>query len=275
MPRCISPLTLRRSGGHFDVVPCGKCNFCLQKRRADWTFRLQQEAKLAKTQMFLTLTYDENQVPKNPLSDLPELRLSDLQKFIKVIRKACAEHSDIPIRHYSVGEYGTKTCRPHYHSIMFNVPDDMQVKLHSMWKHGLIHIGNVSAASIQYVTKYVINRNQDYIGRSKPFAAMSKKPGIGANYVTTHKVWHNEGYKNYTQVNGVKSGLPRYYKDKIFSPFDKEHISRLATYQSVNDYRQSIVDLSKFHADPTAYYDERIANEHELINKRLNEKNTF
>lgn len=162
--RCISPLSLRQNGS-INVVPCGKCNFCLSSKRDDWSFRLRQELKVSTSASFLTLTYSTDKLPINPSGHL-ELRKSDCQLFMKRLRKV----NSVPLRFYTVGEYGTRTARPHYHSILFNLDPSVRTQLHQIWQLGNVHVGDVTGASIHYVTKYVINRHQDvYDGREPPF----------------------------------------------------------------------------------------------------------
>lgn len=162
--RCISPLSLRQNGS-INVVPCGKCNFCLSSKRDDWSFRLRQELKVSTSASFITLTYATEKMPVNS-SGLLELRKSDCQAFMKRLRKV----NSVPLRFYTVGEYGTRTLRPHYHSILFNIDPEVRNKLHTIWQLGNVHVGDVSAASIHYVTKYVINRHSDiFAGREPPF----------------------------------------------------------------------------------------------------------
>ena len=83
--RCISPLSLRQNGS-INVVPCGKCNFCLSSKRDDWSFRLRQELKVSTSASFITLTYATEKMPVNS-SGLLELRKSDCQAFMKRLRK--------------------------------------------------------------------------------------------------------------------------------------------------------------------------------------------
>lgn len=105
--RCIAPIRLQT--GQF--VPCGKCNFCLAARRADWSFRIRKELKVAESAAFITLTYSDYHMP---LTDdgLGQLCKYDLQCFFKRLRKEQSKkllHEDYPsIRYYAVGEYGTR-----------------------------------------------------------------------------------------------------------------------------------------------------------------------
>lgn len=151
--RCISPLRIRKSG-EFVIVPCGKCNFCLMTRRADWTFRLVQEHKSYPDSAFVTLTYAEDKVPLTP-EGKQTLDKEHFQLFMKRLRKAC---HPFKLRFYCVGEYGTRTLRPHYHAILFNVPGAVLRALDKLWNYGHIHVGKVQMGSIHYVTKYHVNR---------------------------------------------------------------------------------------------------------------------
>lgn len=65
------------------------------------------------------------------------------------------------LRYYTVGEYGTQTHRPHYHSIMFNMQPQLLRELPEIWGQGITHHGTVTQASIHYVTKYVIEKEVD------------------------------------------------------------------------------------------------------------------
>lgn len=271
--RCISPLLIR-SSGRRDFVPCGKCNFCLQVKRADWTFRLLQETRYAETMNFLTLTYDDGNVPINSDGDLV-LCKRHVQLFQKRLRKENRKICEWPVRYYSVGEYGTRTLRPHYHSIMFNVHQDLSARISDIWSHGQVHVGDVNLASIHYVTKYVINRHQEYGGREPPFSLMSKRPGLGARYLLTHAEWHQSQSRNFTKVNGVLGRLPRYYKDKFFTAAERSRMAAECVKLTDVEYLETLERLSAFHGDPYHYYDERMSEAHERVTSKINSQNKF
>lgn len=271
--RCISPLLIR-TNGRRDTVPCGKCNYCLQSRRADWSFRLLQEWKVCSSAKFLTLTYDEEHVPKNSVG-LQELSKNDVQLFHKRLRKEQAKYNHQPLRYYSVGEYGTKTLRPHYHSIMFNLDRRVIDNLMAIWNRGHCHAGEVTPASIHYVTKYVINKDAVLNDRAPPFAIMSRKPGIGSNYLASHSSWHRADNRNYVRVNGVLGRLPRYFKDKMFTDFERKLMSLDSIQGNDSRYWAEIERLSFLHSDPQAYYDERAMVNHDLVKSKVNSLNKF
>lgn len=236
----------------------------------DWSFRLTQEVKKCFTAHFLTMTYDDKYIPTNN-----SLLKEDVQLFTKRLRKGNSKIVPWPVRYYTVGEYGTETHRPHYHSIMFNIHDSVIRRVSDHWQLGNCYVGSVEVASINYVTKYVINRPGDYGTREPPFALMSRRPGIGSSYLDTHKMWHKDGLRNFTQVNGVISRLPRYYKEKFFTPEERTELATQAILLGDEKYQEDVKQLSKFHSDPYYYYDELIAYKHELVTSKLNSFNKF
>lgn len=212
---CLKPRYLSKQDM---VVPCGNCAFCTATRRADWALRLHYESKLHLDQKFVTLTYADPHLKwKNGISQLCK---KDVQDWLKRVRKYAK------VRYYAVGEYGTTTFRPHYHVLLFgNVGEDV---IRKTWTLGQVHIGKVSQASIMYCLGYMVNGKHWTMShrRERPFSLMSRKPGLGANYLTPQMVeWHHADgsfshYRNYALLDGVKRHLPRYYKCKIFSKLD-------------------------------------------------------
>lgn len=265
--RCISPLYLPKTGL---TVPCGHCNFCLSNKRADWSFRLYQENKASQSSHFLTLTYDDSTVPVG--DDCLSLCKRDVQLFTKKLRVA----NGSKLRYYTVGEYGTRTQRPHYHSIMFGLERPALDRISDIWALGNVHVGDVTPASIHYVTKYVINREGPAVqGREPPFTVMSRRPGIGAVYCSTHKNYHREAKRYYSQQCGIYARLPRYYKDKFFTQEEKREMAETAEFESVLSTRKEMARIEAFHDDPYVHYSERIIHKHDSMNARINSKNKF
>lgn len=102
----------------------------------------------------------------------------DLARFFKRVRKNYGQ-----FRYFAVGEYGTQRGRPHYHVLAFGIslsPEQLCVA----WGMGLIHIGDVQAASINYCVEYSLKREKRDelidLRRQPEFAVMSTNPGIGA-----------------------------------------------------------------------------------------------
>lgn len=265
--RCMHPLTLIIDNER-QFVPCGKCNFCLETRRAHWSFRLAQELKVSTSAHFLTLTYDDKKIPFTP-EGVSTLRKDDVQRFIKRLRRLLEGQS---IRYYAVGEYGTRTIRPHYHVLAFNIQGDAYNVVDKTWGLGNIMVGTVTEASIHYVTKYHVNVKNEYPGREPPFALMSRKPGIGANYFLTHSEWHMYSDRLYTQVNGFTRSLPRYYRVKMF---ENRLVDLSKVPCEVEEYAKEIERLSKLHPNPLEYYNERRRHAHDNVKHKSNKNDIF
>nr|QJB21634.1 MAG: replication initiator protein [Microvirus sp.] len=225
--QCISPMSVARPNGKNSqdrvTVPCGKCMACLQSKRNQWAYRLNNELKHAQNAFFITLTYDDDHLPQGGSLDKRALQL-----FLKRLRHDLLpvgtslphlSQSVLKLKYYIVGEYGTKSERPHYHCLLFNLHSEIKIDklLLKHWTYGQHHIGKVSSASISYTAKYVINKNYEVQFKEPCFALISSKPGIGSNYLSTHGMYHKKNKIFYGQTQGQKVALPRYYKDRIFN----------------------------------------------------------
>ena len=207
------------------IVPCGKCPQCYRKRQRDWSIRLSEEQKQADTACFLTLTYEEPPITNNGYATL---RKRDFQLFMKKLRKK----TNGKLKYYSVGEYGSRTNRPHYHGIMFNFPKSWMENpslVNQTWNRGHIMVGSVTPGSISYVTKYVMSGTwkpqHDGDDRESQFSLMSK--GLGRGYLTDRKIrYHKENLiGHYTRPGGDTATLPRYFKDILFEKWEKQIIA--------------------------------------------------
>lgn len=125
---------------------------------------------------FVTLTYADEFLP-----DGGNLLARDMQLFMKRLRKKL----DRPVRFYGVGEYGEQNFRPHYHLALFGVDVSEQPLIEACWPLGIVHIGDLTFDSAQYlcgyVTKKMTHAEDKRLGGKRPeFARMSLRPGIGA-----------------------------------------------------------------------------------------------
>lgn len=256
--RCISPIRLKNPAGKagFLDVPCGYCGSCRHNRRIDWSFRLKVEFKSSLSAKFLTLTYSDENIVKSS-KGYPTLVKKDFQKFFKRLRKRESGNCKSNLRYYCVGEYGSRTCRPHYHLVLFNsvLKDDDYVNI---WKLGHVDIGQVNDASIHYITKYHVNydkKKSEYLGIEPEFAVMSRKPGIGYQYVSRGTSdWNmNNGYL-FINNNGYKQRMPRYFREKIFDKATLELLGEEMVAQSESRVSKEIERLSNLGYDDP--YDE-------------------
>lgn len=267
--RCVSPINLKVKAGRVNV-PCGRCHACLSNKRNEWTFRLLQELKSSSSCYFLTFTYSNENLTF--IDDFPQLVKRDVQLFLKRLRQEQKKVSDDSIRYYIVGEYGTRTKRPHYHAIMFNLFPALLDKITEIWALGSVHQGIGQIASIHYTTKYVIQKpkeKEDDRVIQKPFALISNKPGIGAGYMRTHGQWHKDNEDPTTKVNGVIGRLPRYYREKLFSKSQKEKFaSEIRDKMTKTDVKKDN-ELFKKGVNPFKHNNEEYQQFVEIINKSL------
>lgn len=232
------------------TIPCGKCGACKGRNRAEWSFRIKEEFKASNTAYFLTLTYNnENIVYGN--SEWATLVKRDLTLFIKALRQQNSLKNKNKIKYYAIGEYGTETFRPHYHIAIFNCDKELIESCIKIWKKGNIHIGEINNKSIHYITKYHINKNNEWlrneietIGIEPEFTFISK--GMGINYVKENKKWHKQGGKMYVKNNGYNQSMPKYYKDKIFTnKLERYNIQLKTIPESDKAYLKEIKRLEK------------------------------
>lgn len=172
---------------------------------------------------FLTLTYDEDNIP-----DGHTLVKRDLQLFFKRLRKA---RDGQRIRYYACGEYGERTWRPHYHVLLFGADffdarmrkqsDSGELvrydsnELWDLWPSGQHSIGGVTFESAAYCARYAMKKrtgpsaDEYYGGRQPEFSLMSRRPGIGADWLAKYG---NDVYRHDSVIcRGVECKPPRYY----------------------------------------------------------------
>ncbi|WNK12955.1 MAG: replication initiator protein [Microvirus sp.] len=225
-------------------VPCGKCLGCKKTRIRDWALRCQNEAKMHDFNYFITLTYDEKNLP-----DGNTLWYNDFQAFMKKARRWTSIHDwktkkqfeNTKIRFFMCGEYGALK-RPHYHVLLFNfpIPDLQKFKekndgtilytsemVSMLWNNrGFITIGQVEYASAAYVAQYCVKKlgteKSDYemvnletgetITKQTEMIQMSRRPGIGAT-------WYDKYEKQVFPIdrviaNGKQVSVPKYYTQR-------------------------------------------------------------
>lgn len=224
-------------------IPCGKCTSCRLDKAKEWATRIELESKEYDSNWFLTLTYNDENLPKDG-----NLKKEHLQKFIKDIRSYYKYHYNKDnIRFFGCGEYGSdeNTKRPHYHVIMLNLDIDIKElefyklnklkeplykckKLEKIWGKGYVIAGAVTWQSASYVARYTtkkIGKDKKYYEENKitpEFVTMSRRPGIGINYYKENK----EKIYKYDEIvckshagNIASRKVPRYFNKK----YEEEH----------------------------------------------------
>ena len=224
-------------------LPCGKCIGCRLERSRQWAMRCMHEASLYERNCFITLTYNDKNLPEDR-----SLNYVDFQLFMKRFRK---RFPNTKIRFYMAGEYGEKFGRPHFHACIFNFdfPDRKYLRttgsgsklftsqiLEELWPFGYSSVGDVNFQSAAYVARYIMKKVtgkdswKNYVDedsgvvKTPEFNKMSLKPGIGTGWYQKFK---SDVYPHdYVVVNGVKVKPPKFYDRKLQkdNPFEYDQL---------------------------------------------------
>ena len=104
---------VKPSGDNNLTLPCGQCIGCRLERSRSWAVRCVHEAYMYDDNCFITLTYDNDNLPLTG-DGLPTLDRDAVTLFLKRLRFRFPH----TIRYFGCGEYGDKLSRPHYHLIL-------------------------------------------------------------------------------------------------------------------------------------------------------------
>lgn len=196
------------------AVSCGKCIPCLVDKCRSRASIIHAESDYHKYRVFVTLTYAPEHVPTmdyyydefhvahfydsethEPLGDLKiskrkllsiqskssdnklhYARFSDVQKFLKRLRKYLKKYYNETIRYYIVSEYGPRTFRPHYHAVIFfnssHVFGDFGKILSQTWKNGHFDYSQSRGGTSNYVASYI----NSYVDIPKVFTLRGTHP---------------------------------------------------------------------------------------------------
>lgn len=244
---CYKPLTAYRTpsggitfneyAGYKDIplkLPCGRCTGCRLERSRQWAVRCMHEMQMHDQNTFITLTYNDENLPSPP-----SLNVNHYQLFMKRLRK----NSGKKIRFYHCGEYGENLSRPHYHSILFGheFNDKKYYRtvgenrlytsetLEKLWGHGFCVIGDACFDTAAYVARYILKKqtgpksdtHYQYIdpitGKShalKPeYTTMSRRPGIGKTWIDKYST--DVFPADFVITNGHPSKPPKFYDDQF------------------------------------------------------------
>lgn len=239
-------------------VGCGKCTGCRVDRAAMWANRLMDELNYWSKASFITLTYDDEHLPKDRL-----LIKSDLQKFFKRLRKGI----DYKIKYYACGEYGENNGRPHYHAILFGIGSGQRDLISQAWNMGRTQSGTVTHASCRYVADYISKVDGALAlktwGPDKnkwPFKVQSN--GIGSKYVEDN-LEKIEQMRYSETKNGIQIPICGYYRKKAGLVMNNEDMKYLDSIDDEN--RKKLKDNN------VDYFD-KLKNDAMHLDSRMNMK---
>lgn len=188
---------------YVDKIPCGKCIGCRLDYSRTWANRCYFEMKDWSSNLFLTLTYDDaNLPPPRPHFDIltgelsmrPALEPYHLTQFMKSYREKMSRTYDQDnIRFFACGEYGELRGRPHLHIIAFNnsLPDlkphrDVKTRnkdvfdsnvLKDVWKKGRVGVSPANWETCAYVARYVTKKAKGFAVKEREEVLQRLLPG--------------------------------------------------------------------------------------------------
>lgn len=228
-------ITFDRNQGFVDMpqeIPCGQCIGCRLERSRQWAVRCMHEAKMHEKNCFITLTYNDQNLPPDK-----SIHVEHFQNFMKRLRKKYAHKK---IRFFHCGEYGEKFARPHYHACIFGL--DFSDKKHwrtinenklytsqtleELWPFGFSTIGEVTFESAAYVARYVTKKitgknaihhyntinyeTGEILSERRPeYVTMSRRPGIGKPWL--EKYLSDVFPDDFVLMRGKKLKPPKFY----------------------------------------------------------------
>lgn len=183
-------------------------------------------------------TYDDDNLYFNEYG-VPSVNVRDVQLFLKRWRKLGR------FRYYLVSEYGSRFGRPHYHAITFGTTEEHIERLPQVWGKGHVKVGSVSAASINYCAGYLIQLSAYPKNANKPFSLMSRRPGIGHEYLRLFGNYHKDNNViKARDINGNIVVLPSYYRKKLFSSLRRQAFALTAIEAYEEAYYETLNRLA-------------------------------
>jgi len=233
---------LPKSSKHESLLlPCGQCIGCRLDYSQMWAVRAMHEAQIKEDNAFITLTYNDENLPHDG-SLIP----NHTRQFIKRLRRRMG-----PLRYLLCGEYGEGVGhRPHYHALIFG--QDFKDKeifaenegiltytseiLSDVWNKGFVTTADLTIESAAYVARYNLKKvnasqtSQDKYHAHyervcettgeirqlhKEYAHMSTNPGIARDW---YNKYNSDIFPYDTTIhNGKRVKTPRYYENLLRS----------------------------------------------------------
>lgn len=230
----------------------------------EWAIRITHEAQMHDKSCFLTLTYNDSNLPAHG-----QLVKRDLQLFFKRLRKICGR-----FRYVACGEYGELKRRPHFHVALFGLDfsedrieygsgirgDAIFVSrtLASVWNKSLFPmghtIGSLTFESAAYIARYITKKvtgvgasplplacdpeSGEMVMPNPEFLLCSK--GIGRSWFNEYFMADVYPHARVITAQGTPAPVPRYYKSLL-----KEYGTDVAFDMSARTMARLYTDLDK------------------------------
>lgn len=216
----------------------------MKDRAGTWALRCYHESMMHTNNSFLTLTYDDNNLPEG-------LNRDHLSDFIREVRR---DYSPWKIKFYGCGEYGSQTKRPHYHALIFGADfrDGKEFQysensyinpyINETWGKGFVTISDFTMATACYTAGYVAKKI------NKPFKDEFQSMSRGLGFDWLKKYWKDIVNTNQVIIDGQKYPVPpayiRYAEEKMSNElssvkrFRKKFAQEKAEKQGLDVYRE-------------------------------------
>lgn len=192
------------------------------------------EQRTSESTWFLTLTYNDENLPHDHDTYTPVLNRRDVRLYLARLR--AVRGGGLKFRYYLCGEYGDRTLRPHYHAILFfspsnPAPADLETTLDRHWGKGHTLLAEANAKTMAYVASYTLKKygkeERGLSGRVPEFVTMSTNPALGTEYINTlaekylstpslqQHLEETEDVTNVFRTEGAIYPIDRYMRDKL------------------------------------------------------------
>lgn len=238
MMECKHQTVGKTKDGKLYLHPCGQCTACRINDGRAWFVRSHFETKKLERpfQYFLTLTYDEDNLPDDGLCHKDELK-----KFLNNLNTSFG----LSMRYYATADYGSINNRAHYHAVILSTKKVTQKQVERIWKKGFVMIKELNEQNLKYVLRYTVKK--------KPFD--SSEPGyfrlISKGWGNNVGSYYHEGQEYFT-INGKRYGITRYLREKLHldknplvTYFDNRDLIFSKNYEKVDNFEKHRDDVIK------------------------------
>lgn len=240
---CLNPIYIPKKG----VFPCRKCVECKIMYSEEWARRVMLEAKKHDKNCFITLTYNDANLPQAGVCK------RSAQLFMKRLRKQLGK---IKVRYFLCGEYGAEKNRSHFHAIIFGYDFDDKYYfgkdkrgnsiyrsplLEKVWTFGFSSVGErLDFESAKYCAKYMQadGREFDKLGLNRPFVLMSRRPGLALDVIPDTVYKTGDIY-----FDGKRFLAPRAFLKQVKKEFP-EYYENVIALRKLDKYKKLMKDLS-------------------------------
>lgn len=232
---------------------------CRIHGRRQQTAKLLLEGASHRESSFCTLTYEDSECPCT-VEKVPTLRKADAVDLLRRLR-GITGWSKQDLRHYTVGEYGSRTGRPHLHMLWFGVNwYDAWSALENVWQKGYVQAQPMNETRAQYIcgytTKKLTKADDERLveGQEPEFKLQVHQPGLGMSYLARILEWYFSRHGSAALAEAGDVCATFRYRGKLYplTDYQKRYLrKRLGLPVRVQDLRQARPDCHPIELPPT------------------------